>query len=62
MKNTCRNCEYWTEKENSKGYCEMKLQVQDSNPEDDVLDNGCYETTDANFTCEDFEPRYVEAK
>ncbi len=62
MGNTCRNCEYWAEKENSEGYCEMKPQVQKHNSEDDVLNIGSYETTDANYTCEDFEPRYVEAE
>ena len=39
----------------------MKPQVQEHNSEDDVLNIGSYETTDANYTCEDFEPRYVQA-
>ena len=75
MENTCRNCEYWAEKENSTGCCELKPQVQDYYPEDTVLDynpennafnNGSYEITgaitNANDSCEDFEPRYAEAE
>ena len=62
MENICQNCEYWTEEANSKGNCELQPQLDMYNFEADVLNCDGFETTDANDTCDDFEPKYEAAK
>ena len=62
MENICQNCEYWDKSDDSAGYCELQPIIQDYNQAIDVPGDEPYKMTDANGTCEDFEPRYEEAE
>ena len=58
MENICQNCEYWTEEANSKGNCELKPKLDVDDFEIAFSNPDVFETTSANDTCDDFEPRY----
>ena len=56
MKELCQNCEHWDKIDDSTGYCKQQPVMEDYNPMADALgDNPC-EITDADDSCESFEP------
>ena len=57
MENICQNCEYWDKIDDSTGYCELQPIRQDFNSSVDAIEDEPYKITEADRTCDDFEPR-----
>ena len=60
MEKICKNCEYWAEDEDLTGECELQP-IEEPNHTIDTFVNSSYKITEADDTCEDFEPKYNEA-
>lgn len=58
MEKICRNCEYWNEDEDLTGECELQPIEEDDDQAGDIFGYSTFAITEADDTCDDFEPKY----